>query len=79
MLVAAVGLQELAVAPVLEPYLNRAFRHVDLLGYLLPHDCCGRRVLAEFPLECDQLVLRSSLSLLVLLLLRQSALTRWSS
>ena len=66
-------------APVLEPDLHRAFRHVDLLGYSLSYVRGGRGVLVELHLQGGQLVLRRPLALLVLLLLCQGALPRRST
>lgn len=60
--------------PILEPDLNRPFSHVDLVSYSVPDLSGGCGVLVEFDLECGQLILGRSLSLLVLLLLGERAL-----
>ena len=65
--------------PVLEPDLHRALRHVDLLGYSFPSCSSGGGVLVEFDLECLELVLGRPLALLILLLLREGALSRGSA
>lgn len=55
--------------PVLKPNLHRSLCHIDIFRYSLPHGGCGCRVLVEFHFQGDQLILCSTLSLLVLLLL----------
>lgn len=61
-------------SPVLEPNLDRALCHVDVSRYSLPHHGSGRWVLVELDLERHELILCSSLTLLVLLLLGEGAL-----
>ena len=61
--------------PILEPDLNGALRHVDLLGNPLPYGCGRSGVLVEFHLKGSQLILGSPLTLLILLLLRQCTLS----
>lgn len=65
--------------PVLKPDLHRALSHVDLRSYALA--CCGSgsRVLIELNLERYELILSSPLSLLIPLLLGESALARRSA
>ena len=65
--------------PVLEPDLNRSLGHVNVRGNTLPDHGGGCGVLVKLDLECDQLILCSPLSLLVLLLLSQGALARGSA
>lgn len=65
--------------PVLEPDLNRAFRHVDLICNSLADSGRGCGVLAELHLQGGQLILGGALSLLVLLLLGEGALPRGPS
>jgi len=65
--------------PVLEPNLNRPFGHVDFLGNSLTDGGSGCGVVVEFHLQCRQLILCSTLSLLVLLLLSESTLAGRSS
>lgn len=60
--------------PVLEPDLDRPFGHVDFLGDPLAHGGSRCRVLIELLFEGGELILGGPLTLLVLLLLRQSAL-----
>ena len=62
------------VIPVLKPNLHGALRHVDILGDAFPHGGCRGRVLVKLDLQGDELILRGSLSLLILLLLSESAL-----
>lgn len=65
--------------PVLEPDLNRPLSHVDFIGNSFT-DSGGRcGVVVEFHLQSCQLILGGALSLLVLLLLSESALARGSS
>lgn len=65
------------VLPILEPNLNRTFRHVDVLCNSFAGGSSGSRVLVEFNLEKDELILGRTLTLVVLLLLSQSALPGW--
>jgi hypothetical protein len=60
--------------PILEPDLNRSLGHVNFLSNPVPNGGCGCWVLVEFKFEGRELVLSGTLSLLVLLLLRQRAL-----
>ena len=62
--------------PILEPDLYRSLSHVDVCGDALPGSSSRRRVLVEFDLESDELILGCPLALVVLLLLGQSALAR---
>ena len=64
--------------PVLEPNLNGPLRHVDFICNAFADIGCGSRVLVELDFEGSKLVLGSTLALLVLLLLCQSALARWA-
>lgn len=61
-------------SPVLEPDLNRSLCHVDLLSNSVSNTSGRGRVLVEFLFKSCELVLGRTLSLLVLLLLRQGAL-----
>lgn len=70
------GRVSLSTVPILEPNLHRTLRHVDFLRYPLADRSSGGRVFIELDLEEDQLFLRGSLTLLVLLLLRQRTLPR---
>lgn len=63
-------------ASVLEPDLDGAFRHVDLVSDAVADAGCGRGVLVELDLEGGELVLGGALTLLVLLLLSEGALAR---
>lgn len=65
--------------PVLEPNLNRPLRHVDLLRNTLSDNRSRGGVLVELDLERAQLVLCSTLTLGILLLLREGALARGST
>lgn len=62
--------------PILEPNLNRPLRHVDFISNAFADIGCGSRVLVELDFKGSKLVLGSTLALLVLLLLCQSALAR---
>lgn len=64
------------ILPVLEPDLNGSLGHVDFLGDALADGSSGRGVLVELHFEGDELVLGSTLTLVVLLLLGQGALAQ---
>jgi len=65
--------------PILEPDLHRSFCHTDVLSDPLAYRSSWRRVLVEFDLQSGKLVLCSSLTLLILLLLRKGALSGWAA
>lgn len=65
--------------PILEPDLDGAFRHVDLLRDAFSHGRRGRGILGKLMFQRDQLILGGPLPLLVLLLLGQGTLPRRSS
>ena len=67
-----------AYLPVLEPDLDGALGHVDLFCDSLSDRGSWCWVLVELDLECRKLVLGRTLSFLVLLLLGEGALARWS-
>ena len=65
--------------PVLEPYLHRSLRHVDVLGYSLADWRGWRGVFIELDFQSYELILRRSLTLLILLLLSEGAFSWWSA
>lgn len=65
--------------PVLEPNLNGALSHVNLLCDTIPHGSGWGRILIELYLERVELVLCSPLTLLILLLLGESTLAWWTA
>ena len=73
------NLMQRPTSPVLEPNLYRPLRHVDFVRNSLAYQRCRCRVLVELHFEGKELVLCGPLALLVLLLLREGALTRWST
>ena len=65
--------------PVLEPNLYGSFGHIDILRNALPDSGDWGGVLVEFHLQSAELVLCGPLPFLILLLLGESALSRWSA
>lgn len=59
--------------PILKPYLNGTFRHVDFLGDSFPNRASGCRILVELDLQRNELLLGGALPFLILLLLGQGA------
>lgn len=56
--------------------MYRSLGHVDICSDALPGSSSRRRVLVEFDLEGNELILGGPLALIVLLLLSQGALAR---
>ena len=65
--------------PILKPDLYGSFGHINVLSNTFPNSSSGCCILIKFDLQGTELVLRSSLPLLILLLLCEGALPRWST
>jgi hypothetical protein len=65
-----------ANTPVLKPYLNRTLCHINIFGNAFSDGGSRCRIFVEFNFKSEKLVLRCTLPLLVLLLLRKGAFSR---